>query len=418
MSKSSHKATLVKNHANPLIDLLGSDFKRVVKEGVEEYMQDLLRKLLDAWMQSEVEQLCGQRYSHIADRVCVRHGSQPGVVTALGTGKTTIMKPRVRNVKTKKEVKLDTYAAFGEKGLLNEKVLALVEAGVSTRELQRTIKKTLRNGGVSSSAISRTVANSAELALKHFEQRMWRNTAFVALLFDGVRLGNTLLLACIGIDSSGRKHVLGIHPGGSEQEVVCTKFVRKLIDRGLNPDGNYLFVIDGAKGLRNAIQNCFGQNALIQRCQEHKIRDVEGHLPFKLRSHIRTQLQAAYNTRSYAEASRRLQKVRSSLGRYEQAKNSLTEGLESSLTLHKLGIWGGLKDSLRTTNIIESTFSSLRQKTRNVTNWQNEPQAIRWAASGLLKIEERYRRVPGHRTLTRLRQKLDLHYSASQSPQP
>jgi transposase-like protein len=225
-----------------------------------------------------------------------------------------------------------------------------------------------------------------------------------------------MVVACVGVDLSGRKHVLGVHPGATENAIVCRDLIRKLIDKGLDVDGNYLFVVDGSKSLRSAIKEKFGKEAIFQRCQEHKIRDMQAYLPFKLKDSYRSKLQAAYNTRSYKHASERLQQLRIKLSLIsQQAERSLVEGLEDTLTLHSLGIWGGLKDSLRTTNIIESTFASLRRKTTNVSNWQDEPQVNRWMAQGLLQIEKRYRRVPGHRTLSRLKANLNKKYNASQT---
>lgn len=410
MSKSSHTA-----------DLVGIT-KRILDEmvlgGVSEYLDRRCLEFIQEIIDMEVESLAGPRYEHDSDRQYTRHGSQPGLVTALQGGKQSITKPRVRDVVANAEVVLKTYTAFRDNKLLDERTMALIDSGVSTRQLRSTIKKSLRKRGMSKNAVSQCIIRNSEIAYKHFSERRWDDVTFVALLLDGVRFGNCLVVACVGIDLSGRKHVLGVHPGGSEQEIVCTKFLRNLIDRGLNPDGHYLFVVDGSKGLRNAIHNCFGPGALIQRCQQHKIADVIGHLPFKERHGVEAKLNAAFNTRSYTAASEKLQDIRSKLGRYEQAKNSLTEGLEDTLTLHKLGIWGGLKTCLRTTNVIESTFSTLRRKTRNVTNWQNEDQVNRWTAQGLLAVEKGYRRVPGHRTLTRLKAKLDKHYTALQSSNP
>jgi putative transposase len=410
MSKSSHTASIV-GITKQILDEL-------VTEGVSEYLDKRCLEFIQDVINMEVESLCGPRYQHDQTRQHTRHGSQAGVVTALQGGKQTITKPRVRNVLTEAETVLQTYMAFRDNKLLDEHCVALIDAGVPTRQLKNTIRKSLRKRGISANAVSQRIIKNAELAYKHFSERRWDGTRFVALLLDGVRYGNCMVIACVGIDLSGRKHVLGVHPGGSEQELVCTKFLRQLIDRGLNPDGNYLFVVDGSKGLRNAIHNCFGPGAVIQRCQQHKVEDVAAHLPPKERDYFRAKLHAAYNTRSYTKASAKLQEIRVKLGRYEQAKNSLTEGLEDTLTLHKLGIWGGLKDCLRTTNVIESTFSTLRKKTRNVTNWQNEDQINRWTAQGLLLVEKGYKRVPGYRTLTLLKSKLDAHYFALHSLKP
>jgi transposase-like protein len=413
MKSSTRTANHVNRHeAKQLGETIGCDHKKAIEQGVREYLEANCLQVLRALMEGEVKSLCGSRYQHDRNRENSRHGYQKGNVTVLGGGKQAIERPRVRNVQADKEVLLQTYNAFSNKQVFDEEALALISAGVSTRQVQNVLKKSLRRSGVSASAVSSRVIRSAQASLEHFETRRWNKTKFVALLFDGVKVGKVMVLACIGVDLGGKKHVLGVVPGATENERVCRDLIRKLIDRGLNPDGCYLFVVDGSKALRRAIWNTFGQEAVIQRCQEHKIRDVQAYLPFNLRDALRTKLQAAYNTRSYDEASRRLQAVRSWLGKYEQAKNSLTEGLEQSLTLHRLGIWGGLKDSLRTTNIIESTFASLRKKTHNITNWQDEDQVNRWMAHGLLDIEKRYRTVPGHRTLTRLKNQLKDAYKA------
>lgn len=393
-----------------------ANLKNIVAQDIRQYLNEVASKVLRGLMEAESESLCGPRYERNRDREFVRHGYQNGSVTVLEGGKQTIERPRVRNCKTGKEAKLTTYEIFSDSQILDEKALALIDAGVSRRQFQKTIRKGLKGKGLSPSSISRRIIRSAEESLKEFTSRKWHKFKFVALLFDGVRIGDLMVLACIGVDLSGRKHVLGIQPGASESERVCRDLIRNLIERGLDPDGNYLFVVDGSKALRKAASEAFGPRLAFQRCQEHKIRDVQAYVPFKMRDSIRKKLQAAYNTRSYEEASSRLQKVRSELGKYEQAKSSLTEGLEDTLTLHKLKIWGGLKDTLRTTNVIESAFSTLRRHVRNVTNWQDEAQVNRSVAHGLLLTEQRFRKVPGHRTLTRLKRHLDDFYKASQSP--
>lgn len=405
-----------RQQARRLGTIIGDDHALAIQQGVQEYLQDICVAVLNALMEGELTELCGRRYEHQADREFTRHGYQQGSVTVVGGGKEPIEKPRARNVKTGTEVELSSYKAFSDQQVLDERALALIGGGVSARQYQKVLEKSLRRKGVSASSISRRVIRSSQTALEIFENRRWDKTKFVALLFDGVRVGRNMVVACVGVDLSGRKHVLGVHPGASESAIVCRDLIRKLIDKGLDADGNYLFVVDGSKALRTAIRDKFGQEAVFQRCQEHKIRDVQAYVPFKERERYRSLLLAAYNTRSYKQASDRLQKIRLKLSLVsEQAEKSLVEGLEDTLTLHRLGIWGGLKDSLKTTNIIESTFASLRRKTANVSNWQDEQQVNRWMAQGLLQIEQRYRTVQGHRTLTKLKASLKKQYNASQS---
>lgn len=230
-----------------------------------------------------------------------------------------------------------------------------------------------------------------------------------------MRMGPAQVVVAVGIDKSGRKHVLGWNRGPSENFVVCRDLIRQLVERGLDANQPYLFVVDGSKALAQAIRNTFGEQAAIQRCQEHKIRDVIGYLNKQQANIFRIKLQAAYNETSYQGASDRLQKVRRELQNIsEKATNALTEGMEATLTLHRLGITGGVRESLRTTNIIESTFARLRYSTKNINNWNDNEQIERWLAFTLLRAEAGFRRLPGYRQLSRMRRKL---HSALQSPQ-
>ncbi len=398
-------------------DVIGGDFKEAIRIGVHQYLQDLLLQLVEALMSGEMDEICGPRYQRNPDRTHTRHGFQQGQIVNSNGSKERIEKPRARRIDTNTEAVLTTYEAFNDRAVLDERALSMISAGVSERQFQNILGKGLSKNGASRSTVSRSVIASTMAALKEFEERRWERTNFVALLFDGVKVGRTMVVACVGVDLGGSKHILGIQPGATENAVVCRDLIRNLIDRGLNPDGHYLFVVDGSKALRAAIKERFGNEAVFQRCQEHKIRDVEGYLSFKDKKRIRSKMTAAYNTRSYQAASQKLQSIRGELSVIsEKALNSLTEGLEDTLTLHRLKIWGGLRDSLRTTNIIESAFASLRKRTSNITNWQEEAQIERWMAHCLLKIEERFRRVPGHRSLTRLRRSLKEVYSAKQTP--
>jgi putative transposase len=417
MSSTSRSRNQVnRRQVKALSEVLGTDFKEALRLGVREYLQSLLFDIAKALMAGEVSSLCGEPHERVPDRKHTRHGYQKGTTVTLDAAKTHIERPRVRNVQTNEETVLETYKAINNKAFLDERTLALVSAGLPERQFAAVLEKGLKRVGVSPSAISRRVIRSTQISLEQFEQRRWEKHRFVALLFDGVKVGRTMVVACIGVDLGGRKHVLAVHPGATESARVCRDLIRKLIDNGLDVDGNYLFVVDGSKALRSAIQDRFGKEAVFQRCQEHKIRDVESYLPYKERDRIRSRMQSAYNNRSLGEASKRLQDVRFDLSLLsDQAVKSLTEGLDDTLTLHRLGIWGGLRDSLRTTNIIESAFSTLRKKTKNITNWQDEPQVNRWMAHGLMEAEKKFRKVQGRRTLTRLRRKLEERYSASQS---
>lgn len=393
---------------NELKEVLGPSFDEVLKNGIAEQFAVIGRLVAEALIAGEVDYLCGTKHSRKGESGAVRWGSQKGFVTVNGV-KQPIEKPRVRTSDGKHEIDLETYSRFSRKEPLSEMALALVGSGVSTRQFQNVIRKELRHHGINKSSVSRHVIAATHKSLEQFLQRSLEGRKFVALLIDGVRVGKAMVIAAIGVDKSGFKHVLGWQIGSSESAVCCRDLLRKLIDRGLDCNRDYLFVLDGSKALKAAVQQHFGMNVTIQRCQEHKIRDVEGYLPAKQKKRFRVLLQAAFNELTYKRASDRLQKIRSQLlSISEPAANSLTEGLEHSLTLHRLGITGGVRQSLRTTNIIESAFSRLRDTTRKISNWNDCDQIDRWLAFGLSRAEEGFRRLPGYRQLARLERQIQI----------
>jgi transposase-like protein len=230
---------------------------------------------------------------------------------------------------------------------------------------------------------------------------------FVALILDGVHVQQRQIICCVGIDMNGKKHVLAVRVGATENEVVCRDLIRDLIERGLTPTKEYLFVVDGSRALIAAIRAAFGQDAFIQRCQEHKIRDVQAYVPHRLRAEFREKMQAAYNQKTEKRAYERLAKIRLELSLIsENAANSLTEGMHETLTLHRLQITGFLKASLRTTNIIESAFSSVRRYMGRVTHFRDESHRELWTIRSLLEAQRHFRTLRGHRQLRKLRQRM------------
>jgi transposase-like protein len=417
MPRSSRAAEYVNQLSfAELKQLVGSGYEDALRSGIAEVFANLGTKIAQAIIEGEVEQLCGAKHSRKGQDQPVRWGSQDGIIQVRGT-KERIKKPRVRTADRKFEIDLETYCAFNQKQVFTDAVLAQIGSGVSTRAYASTLQKDLRKAGVSKSAVSRKVIAGTKQALDAFINQRWHHRNFVAILIDGVRLGKVHVVAAVGIDKSGQKQVLGWQLGSTESAVVCRDLIRRLADCGLSVDQDYLFVLDGSKALAVAIRERFGDNAVIQRCQEHKIRDVENYLPVRWRKHFRLKLHAAFNEPTLTKASLRLECIRKELMNIsEPAANSLVEGLSNTLTLHRLGINGSVRESLRTTNIIESAFSRLRQHTRNVANWSDCNQVNRWLAHALQKVQKGYRRVPGYRQLSKLQRQVTAELTALQSP--
>ena len=210
---------------------------------------------------------------------------------------------------------------------------------------------------------------------------------------DGIQFGHYRVLAAVGVDDAGSKHVLGVRSGASENATVTTALLEDLVARGIRPDRRRLFVVDGAKALRNAIAQVFGAGNEVQRCRNHKLRNVVGHLPNAQHDQARATLRAAWKLEATA-GMRKLEQDASWLQRdWPAAAASVREGLEEIFTVNRLGLPASLRRCLTTTNIIDSTHSGIRQRTRRVTNWKNGEMALRWAAVAFVETEKHYRRA-------------------------
>ena len=314
-------------------------------------------------------------------------------------------KPRVRT-SGGSEVELKTYQALNAPELLNQSAAEKLLIGVSTRKFPKTVERVLRSRGIGRQTISSRGAEDMAKQLTEFQTRAFEKTEFVTVFIDGIGLGDRICVAAVGVDGTGKKHVLGFEQGSTENSGVCRKLLSGLINRGiLEAEGGYLFVVDGGTGLFKALNEVFGNRIQIQRCTEHKKRNVEDQLPKCMHKIFRQKFAAAYSKQNHKEAEAALAKLRRELDKagYKKASISLLEGSTQILTLHKLGITGTLRQSLCTTNSIESIFSAARYYTRNVKRWRTEDQRDRWLASGLLEAERNLRRVPGHTQLPKLK---------------
>jgi transposase-like protein len=422
---SSSKPSGVKINAKQreeLLDVLRPNIKEIVQEGVDKYVGSGTRFMLELLMHAEARELCGRRHSRSDARKTVRWGTEKG--TALIDGaKQAVARPRIRVKQTVREdggeVGLETYKAMNRAELLDGPLVAAILSGVSAREYAKIVSHGLQAKGIKKSSVSRKTIAATKPTVEQFRQSSLKHHDLVVLILDGVNVGKRQVIACLGIDINGRKHVLGLKVGATENEIVCRDLIRDLIDRGLNSSKPYLFVVDGSKALIAAIHAAFGQNVAIQRCQEHKIRDVQAYLPVRIRAEFRDKLQAAYNQQTESKALKRLDRIRLELSLIsDNAVNSLTEGMTETLTLHRLGIVGLLRKSLRTTNIIESAFSSVRRYMGRVSSFQDEAQRELWITRSLIEAEKHFRVLRGKRQLRRLRDSLEIRLRESKTNKP
>jgi len=262
--------------------------------------------------------------------------------------------------------------------------------------------------GLTASSLSRRFKRASARKLAELQERDLSAYDLVGLFLDGKTFEEDEMVIALGVTLSGEKVVLGFVQTATENEAVCMAFLRSLEERGLKSDHGLLVVMDGAKGLRKAVDKVFGKQAAVQRCHWHKRENMLGYLPTGLKPVFKRKLNAAYEKPTYAAAKAALQRIRRELAEVNaSAAASLDKGLEETLTLHRLGLFQELGRSFKTTNCIENVNALIGQRTDKVDCWRNADQKHRWLATTLLDIEPRLRKVSGYEHLPRLRAALE-----------
>jgi putative transposase len=366
--------------------------------------------------EAEVTRLAGPKGKHDHDRRAYRHGQEDRQVT-LGGRRVQVSKPRVRSVQDQ-EIELRTYHAFAKRDLLTEAALGRMLAGLSTRKYPVGLEPMgqVEALATSKSAISRRFIQGTEQKLAELFGRDLSQLDLVAIFIDGVEIAEHCVVVCLGVDTDGRKHPLGLWEGTTENKTVCNALFGNLIERGLHVEQPRLFVIDGGKAIRAAVISTFGRYAVIHRCREHKRRNVLEHLPQAERTFVSRKLNKAWTEPDAKRAEAQLRALAKHLEtKHPGAAASLREGLEETLTVTRLGLSGSLLDTFKSTNPIESMISIARDVTGNVKRWKNGKMVVRWMAAGLLDAEKRFRRVKGYRDMPMLRVALRRHHQALES---
>ena len=371
-------------------------------------------------LQQEVEQLAGVRYTHKGSEQSARRwGSQKGSVYLMDQ-KLPIDVPRVRDVEAGMEVPLAAYRALQKPRGMDERLFLKVLKGISCRNYRACAESVPEAFGISASSVSRRFIKATARKLKQFQERPLDDYDFDALFIDGKSFADEEIVIALGVTMDGQKIPLGFVETATENERICRQLIQDLISRGLRYDQGLLVVLDGSKGLRSAVTKALKGYVRVHRCQWHKRENVVSYLPERERPRIRRKLQKAYDCDTYEEAKAALESLKPELKLMNQsAVSSLEEGLEETLTLHRLGMLPFLKRSFRTTNCIEALNSMTGDLTRKVKRWNNSPQRHRWVAAALLDIEPRLQRVSGHKHLPLLRQALknDLNLHNDQDAQ-
>jgi transposase-like protein len=361
-------------------------------------------KAVEDELKAAVTALAGPRYQRGAeDRRYYRWGREHGSVY-LADQKVPVRVPRVRDVHADQEVRLPVYERLQEPRGGDAQLMGRVLRGLGCRNYRETAALVPEVFGLSASTVSRRFIRASAAKLQALMERDLSGDDLVALFMDGKSFGDDEMVIAIGVTLEGKKMMLGMVQTGSENTTVCRAFLKSLVARGLRYEQGLLVVVDGAKGFHRGVREVFGRAAVIQRCRWHKRENVLKYLPEPKRPAMRRKLQAAWQQPTYEQAKAALKRVRSELALMNQsAAKSLDEGLEETLTLHRLGLAEELRLSFATTNVIESVQAHVGRLTDHVDHYRNSEQKQRWVATALLEIEPRLRRVRGMKHLPALR---------------
>jgi putative transposase len=375
-------------------------------KGVGALIRQAGLRVMELLMEEEVRERVGERSQQQADRTANRWGKERGFCVVMGQ-KVPIDRPRVRTTDDR-EVRLGSYEMFHRGEPLTETVWEKLMLGLSTRKYGQAVREFAEAYGLEKSAISEHFIEASREKLKKMMERRLDKVRLCALLIDATPFAGQQMVAALGISQDGRKTILGLRQGATENATVVGELLSDLMNRGLDLTEPRLYVLDGGKALHAAVRKYAGESAPIQRCQVHKRRNVLDHLTDEQKPFVAKKLNAAYALEDYAAAKQALNTLhRELMDLNPSAARSLGEGLEETLTVHRLHVPPQLRKTLASTNVIESAFSIVERVCANVKRWHAGDHRERWVGSGLLVAEKQFRRVQGHKQIPILLRELE-----------
>ena len=393
---------------NPAVQMLLPMAEMVgwLRKGVGELIRQAGLQLMDLLMQEEVREVVGERSQRQAERRANRWGVEHGYCVVMGQ-KVPIERPRVRTTDDK-EVRLGSYEMFHRGEPLTETVWEKLMLGLSTRKYGQAVRQFTEAYGLEKSAISEHFIEASRAKLKDMMEHRLENRRLCALLIDATPFEGQQMVAALGIAQDGRKTILGVRQGATENATVVGELLGELMNRGLDFTEPRLYVLDGGRALTAAVKKYAGESAVIQRCQVHKRRNVLDHLTDEQKPAAARKLNAAYALENHAAAKQALNALhRELMDLNPSATRSLGEGMEETLTLYRLHVPMQLRKTLASTNVIESAFSIVERVCRNVKRWHAGDQRERWVGSGLLVAQKQFRRITGYKQIPVLIRELE-----------
>jgi transposase-like protein len=383
----------------PMLELIEQS-----RMAIDELIDVMGRASIEAVLQLSAVQVAGPPQQGKARQPdVVWHGSQPGRV-CLKERQLRVNKPRLRRKGrgAGKEVPIPVYQALQQDTATGERMLEILLQGVSTRRYQRVIPEMADTVGVSRSTVSREAIEASEAALKQLLERRFDEVELLIIYIDGMHFADQCVLAAVGVDVEGRKHVLALREGATENAEAAKDLLQHLVAQGVDPTRKRLFIIDGSKALRTAINAVFGAETPVQRCRNHKLRNVLGRLPREPQGQTASLMRAAWKMNP-KEGMAKFRQISSWLEHdYPEAAAALLEGLEECFTINRLDVPRSLHRCLATSNIVDNPHSGVRSRTRRVCRWRPGMPA-RWSAAAFLEMEPSFRKIMGYRDLWALK---------------
>jgi putative transposase len=383
----------------PLVELV---------EGAEIALEELIdvtgRATIEAVLELSALQVAGAPQRGRRDGEVIWHGRQPGQVR-LSDRKLKVERIRLRRRGggIGAEVPVPAYEALKAHDRTGARMLEILLSGVSTRNYAKVLPEMAESVGISRSAVSREFIAASAQELQALCERRLEGLEILIIYIDGIRFAGHHVMVALGVAPTGKKHLLGVREGATENATVVTELLTDLVARGVDPKQRRLFVIDGSKALRAAIERVFGERVAVQRCRTHKLRNVREHLPRHLQAQVTSAMRAAFRLAPQEGIAKLTQQASWLEREYPDAAGSLREGLEELFTINRLGLSPSLCRALGSTNIIENPNSSARRKTHRVTRWRDGEMVKRWAAAAFLDAEQSFRRILGYRDLWMLK---------------
>jgi putative transposase len=389
------------------------------KEGLLALAVSAGLRVMTAMFEEDGTALCGPESKHNGNRAGYRHGTEAGSVT-LGGRRIPVTRPRVRAADGSGELHLASYDLFSSTEVRGRLAMEKMLAGLSSRRYERGLEPAGQAveqaaSAASKSAVSRRFVAATATALAELMTRRLDDLDLVAFMVDGVHYGEHTCVVALGIDIDGVKHPLAVEEGSTENATVVTDLIAGLRDRGLDVTKPVLSVLDGARALSSAVKAVVDK-PLIQRCQQHKIRNVIDKLPDRLKQVTERRMRQACHAESALKADGELEQLARELAKtHPGAAASLREGMAETLTILRLDVPPTPARTLHSANPVESMIEICREHSKNVKRWRDGTMALRWCAAGMLEAGHQFRRVNGHLHLPRLRAALNRHFAENVS---